>query len=229
MGDSDWRSDYGPEIYIEEILAVAQASGLFESPERPLAVGHSFGGSMVLAATGAYGERFKGAVIVDSYLHPQGQWYLPASAPRPSRVYSSLDAALARFRFSPPQACANLFIADHIARTSLKAVSSTEHRKSGWMWRFDPKLVQGRPHVPVEACLARPRCPLAFIAGARSPLTNSSVESFVRGTAPPGTPWIDIPDSNHHVPIDQPLALVAALLALFECWPVPPPAGPAEL
>jgi pimeloyl-ACP methyl ester carboxylesterase len=227
MGGSDWRESYSAEIFLEEILAVARASGLFDSPESPLAVGHSFGGSMLLAATAAFGERLKGAVIVDSYLHPQGQWYLPPSPVRPLPVYSSIEAALARFRFMPPQPCTNLFIADHIARASLKAVASAQQPESAWTWRFDPRLVKGCPVVPVSTCLAQARTPLAFIAGARSPLTNESVKAFVGGAVPPGTPWIDIPDSNHHVPVDQPLALVAALSTLFECWP--PPACPTVL
>ena len=229
MGGSDWRETYSAEIYLEEILAVARASGLFESAERPLAVGHSFGGSMLLAATAAFGECLKGAVVVDSYLHPEGRWYLTPSPPRPLPVYATIEAALARFRFMPPQPCLNLFIADHIARASLKAVPTEEQGESGWTWRFDPRLVKGCPVVPVSSYLAKPRTPLAFIAGARSPLTNAAVEDFVRSTVPAGTPWIDIPDSNHHVPVDQPLALVAALSALFECWPAPPPACPIVL
>ena len=229
MGGSDWRESYSAEIYLQEILAAAQASGMFESVERPLVVGHSFGGSMLLAATAAFGERLKGAVVVDSYLHPEGRWYLPPSPPRPLPVYSSLEAALARFRFTPSQACVNLFIADHIARASLKAVPREEQREPGWTWRFDPRLVKGCPVVPISACLAKPRSPLAFIAGARSPLTDATVESFVRRSVQQGTPWIDIPDSSHHVPVDQPLALVAALFALFECWPAPLPGYPVVL
>jgi pimeloyl-ACP methyl ester carboxylesterase len=234
MGGSDWRDSYGVEIYVEEILAVAQASGLFESSERPLMVGHSFGGVMLLAAAAAHGERLKGAVVVDSYLHSEGQWHLPPSRHRALAVYASLEAALARFRFAPPQACANLFIADHIARASLKPVPlpdqrEQEPREPGWTWRFDPRLGEGLVRVPVSACLARPRSPLAFIAGERSSVTTAAVETFVRGTAPRGTPWIRIPDSDHHVLVDQPLALVAALLALFECWPAPLPADQTVL
>jgi pimeloyl-ACP methyl ester carboxylesterase len=235
MGGSDWRESYTLEIYLEEILAVAQATGLFESVELPLAVGHSFGGSMLLAATAAHGERLKGAVLVDSYLHPEGQWYLqPSPRHRPPEgtlpeeaqlqeralpVYRALEEALARFRFAPPQACANLFIADHIARASLKPVPLPGQREPGWTWRFDPRLAIGRPRVRVAKCLAGTRSPLAFISGARSPVTNAAVETFVRGAAPCGAPWIEIPDSDHHVLVDQPLALVAALSALFECWP----------
>jgi pimeloyl-ACP methyl ester carboxylesterase len=166
--------------------------------------------------------------VVDSYLKPDGQWYLPDPEPSSDRtmpVYGSLQAALARFRFAPPQPCENLFIADHIARASVKVVPPSDRQEAGWTWRFDPRLAQGRPRVPVSSCLAMPRSPLAFIVGARSPLTNATVRNFVQGTAPPGTPWIAIPDSNHHVLVDQPLALVAALTALFESWPAPLPAA----
>jgi pimeloyl-ACP methyl ester carboxylesterase len=219
MGGSDWRKKYEVETFLEEILAAARTSGLFESPERPLAVAHSFGGLMLLAAAAAFGERLKGAVVVDSYMRPDGQWHLPPSSRRAMPVYPSLEAALARFRFTPAQACANLFIADQIARASLKPVPLQERREPGWTWRFDPRCAGGLPRVPIAACLAKPSCPLAFIAGARSPLTNAAVKDFVRSTAPPGVPWIEIPDSDHHVMVDQPRALIAALLALFECWP----------
>jgi hypothetical protein len=45
--------------------------------------------------------------------------------------------------------------------------------------------------------------------GARSPLSDASVESFVRGGASQGVTWINIPDAEHHVLVDQPLALIA--------------------
>lgn len=229
MGGSDWRVNYSLDAYLEEILAVAQTSGLFDAAEPPLMVGHSFGGLMLLAAVAAFGERLAGAVVVDSYLKPDGEWYLADPKPSSDRampVYDSLEAALARFRFAPPQPCDNPFIADHIARASVKAVPRSNQRDPGWTWRFDPRLAQLRPRVPVSSCLATSRSPLAFIVGARSPLTNATVRKFVQGTAAPGTPWISIPDSNHHVLVDQPLALVAALSALFESWPVPRPADP---
>jgi pimeloyl-ACP methyl ester carboxylesterase len=37
--------------------------------------------------------------------------------------------------------------------------------------------------------------------------------------APKGTPKIEIPDAEHHVMIDQPLAFVAALRGLLAGWP----------
>ncbi len=34
---------------------------------------------------------------------------------------------------------------------------------------------------------------------------------LIRRHTPPDVPWIVIPDAGHHVMVDQPLALVAAL------------------
>jgi pimeloyl-ACP methyl ester carboxylesterase len=37
--------------------------------------------------------------------------------------------------------------------------------------------------------------------------------------APPGSPLVEVPDADHHVMIDQPLAFVAALRGLLAGWP----------
>ena len=42
--------------------------------------------------------------------------------------------------------------------------------------------------------------------------------ALLRRVTPLGTPWIEIPDAGHHVMVDQPLALVAALRTQLEAW-----------
>ena len=49
-----------------------------------------------------------------------GRWRGLSQRTRPNRVYATLEEALTRFRFMPPQVPGNLFIADFIARRSLK-------------------------------------------------------------------------------------------------------------
>ena len=44
----------------------------------------------------------------------------------------------------------------------------------------------------------------------------------------PGSPDIVIPEAEHHVMIDQPLAFVAALRALLAAWPATPFETPAS-
>ena len=36
----------------------------------------------------------------------------------------------------------------------------------------------------------------------------------------PGSPYVEIPEAEHHVMIDQPLAFVAGLSALLAAWPL---------
>src|SRR3712207_1216548 len=44
MGGSDRRERYSFDIFVEEAMTVAEATGLFESGTRPVFIGHSFGG-----------------------------------------------------------------------------------------------------------------------------------------------------------------------------------------
>jgi hypothetical protein len=45
------------------------------------------------------------------------------------------------------------------------------------------------------------------------------VIEYSRSHAAFGTPFVEIPESEHHVLLDQPLALVASLRTLFATWP----------
>ena len=44
------------------------------------------------------------------------------------------------------------------------------------------------------------------------------VVDYTRAHAPPGSPFLAIPEAGHHVMLDQPLALVSALRALLASW-----------
>ena len=76
---------------------------------------------------------------------------------------------------------------------------------------------EGREEQEVE--LAGARCPIAFIWGDRSRLMSEEVVAYTRLHAPEGTPMFAIPEAEHHVLLDQPLALVSALRGLFSAWP----------
>ena len=63
--------------------------------------------------------------------------------------------------------------------------------------------------------------PLAHIWGDRSEIIRRHSPQWPSGKdfIPPEAPRIIIPDSEHHIMIDQPLALVSALRALMAAWP----------
>lgn len=140
MGGSDWRPSYSRELFLREAIEVSEATGLDESGP-PILVGHSFGGRMALTLAAAHGERFLAAVIIDPPVFAPDRPRPAARGDRefkPHRVYPTFEAAMARFRFAPVQPCANLFIADHIARLGLRQILPPEG--DGWTWRFDSFL-----------------------------------------------------------------------------------------
>ncbi|HSB23347.1 MAG TPA: alpha/beta hydrolase, partial [Burkholderiaceae bacterium] len=227
MGGSDWRDAYSAQTMADEAMAVAQASGLLDDASRPpLVVGHSFGGFVSLLCAQQHGARLAGVFILDAPLMSREQrrsrarpGLRQAIAQRPTRLYPSHAAALARFRFAPEQPCDNLYIADHIARTSLKPVASPDGG-TAWTWRFDPRVA---PVGPGNAALAlsEAACPVAIGWGAESALVTPPVARYMGELAGPAAPRVEIPAARHHVMVDQPLALVSALRALLQTWPAP--------
>lgn len=239
MGGSDWRDTYTFETFAAEIFECAKAAGLYEAPVKPVYIGHSFGGSQVFYSAAAYPERMRGAVLLDTGFggpptpEQEEQWRREAEAQggdarfrgpprrrtRPNRVYATLEEALARFRFMPPQVPGNLFVADFIARRSLKRAPMADGPGEGWTWKFDPfmwgKLDRGA--MPAFDPTRAP--PLAQIVGDRSGIMRRREAGEHAAFLPDGIPCAAIPDSEHHIMVDQPLALVAALRTLLSVWP----------
>jgi pimeloyl-ACP methyl ester carboxylesterase len=223
MGRSDWRKAYDLGLYVEEMLATATVAGLFEGPAKPVVLAHSFGSFPTMACAARHGSRLGGIMILDAPIQsPQAQAKRDAERgarkpPRDTIIYDSLEAALLRFRLQPVQTCENPYIADYIARASLREVDRHGGGK-GWTWRFDPYMWSIYQRGEPTRDLAAAGCPVAILWGARSSLFPPDTIAFARATAPPGTLFVEIPDADHHVMIDQPLALVAAARAILAAW-----------
>jgi len=240
MGGSDWRKAYTFETFSTEIHDCAKAAGLYEAAVGPIYIGHSFGGSQVYYSAARHPERMRACVMVDTGFggpptpeqmeawrkeeEKQGRavsggWRGLSQRTRPNRVYGTLAQALARFRFMPPQVPGNLYIADFIARRSLKKAPMADGAGEGWTWRFDPLFWAKLDRSALDNAAAETAAaPLSHIYGDRSAIIQRHAGQVAR-FIPPGTPQIAIPDSEHHVMVDQPLALVAALRALLATWP----------
>ena len=63
------------------------------------------------------------------------------------------------------------------------------------------------------------RVPLALIRGGKSQLFQPEDAAWLLSLIAPGSPYVEIPEAEHHVMIDQPLAFVAGLRALLAAWP----------
>ena len=220
MGQSGWRDAYSMELHAREALAVAEAEALFDAPLPPIIVSHSYGSFAARILAQRHGQRFGGAVLIDGALaadeHDDDFDGVPARGHR-HRVYAKFSDAMARFRFVPGQTCANPWIADYIARNSIGAVTGP-HGEPGWSWRFDPDLQVKTTSLATAELIAPFACRMALMFGDRSLLMTPPRLEFLRSVTPVDTPWIVIPDAGHHVMVDQPLALVAALRSLLAAW-----------
>ncbi|MDB5429872.1 MAG: alpha/beta hydrolase fold protein [Caulobacter sp.] len=215
MGASDWRDHYSGDLFGEEIFAACEASGLNAGPVKPLVVAHSFGGFVTLLAAALHGDRLRAVVTADSPIRPPGmEWKGPPQRGGGNRTYDTAQEALNRFRLAPPQDCANLYIADFIARRSIKPV------EGGFTWKFDPYMWRQFEMEERGPLLENLKCPVALMWGDRSNLFGPDIQAYVKSIAPPNTPMVVIPDADHHVMIDQPLAFVAALRGLLAGWDI---------
>ncbi|MEO0606889.1 MAG: alpha/beta hydrolase, partial [Pseudomonadota bacterium] len=134
-----------------------------------------------------------------------------------NRAYASLEAALARFRLAPPQPCENHYIVDYIARHSLKQIEN-EAGQIGWNWKFDPYMLVNFDFGRVTAdVIGKITCQMAMMRGADSALVDDRIWDFMRSQRP-HMDMISIPDAQHHVMLDQPLAFINALQTQLTAW-----------
>lgn len=215
MGGSDRRDRYDFAVHVRELLVATEALGLFDGPDKPWIVAHSFGAIPALFAVGGeQGARFGGLIVVDSGYRPP-----PEVDPFKNRVpwsnpgYATQAEGAARFKLRPEQQCPNSWMLDFIAARSLAL------RDDGrWHWSFDPDADGMRGLAldnEVRAAVARPHCPIAFVYGEYSALMTPAIVALNRAVAPVGTPFVEIPCAAHHLMLDQPLAFVSALRALL--------------
>lgn len=218
MGDSGWRKNYSMELFAAEQMAVCEAAGMFAVEEKPVIAAHSFGGFVAMLTRALYGARLSGTVIVDSPVNPPDR---QRSGPprrgivKPNRIYADLPAALARFRLMPPQDCANLYLVDWVARHSLRPAQG--EAGEGFTWKFDPAIWQDFSIGDMaERLKAEGR--IAIFRGENSVLMPPEIGEYMFNLLGRAAPVVEIPLARHHVMLDQPLALVAALRALLADW-----------
>ena len=211
MGRSDWRDRYAVAQYGRELRAVARAAGL-DAAGPPVLIAHSFGCAVAAAALADPADWTNGAILIDGSIDMQAGPPPAETARRRPSVFPTLDAGLARYRLIPSQPCANAHIVDGIARSSLMPV------EGGYAWCFDPALFDRLGRIDSRAALRSSRRPLGFLRGDRSTIVQADHLDALRAELP-ALRAVTIVDAGHHIPIDQPLALVAAIDGLLAGWP----------
>lgn len=212
-GDSGRRTSYSLDIWAREVLAVAADAG-FDAP--PVVIGHSIGGTVTLRIAALSGHRIEGAVMIDSLVSSmtsekraarERRAFRAWGALQTMRVYPSREEAIAQFRPIPSQPVLG-YIADHVAATSVREVAG------GWTWKWDPGIFRWeRSVVP----LTRLDCRVALLR-AEHGIVSAEHGDVMYNRLGRVAPVIEIPAARHHIMLDQPIALVAAIRTLLSGW-----------
>jgi pimeloyl-ACP methyl ester carboxylesterase len=174
-------------------------------------IGHSMGGLVTLRLATLSGSQIAGAVAIDSPVRdmaPEDRAARQHRAFGPLRVYPTPEAAVARFRPIPDQPTL-AYISDHVAATSIRPADG------GWTWKFDPRVF-ARDHLTPEL-LTRLDCRVALFRAEHGLVTPQQGEVLYDRLGRVA-PVIEIPVAAHHIMLDQPVALVAALRTLLADW-----------
>ena len=210
MGGSGWRDHYDTNLEIEELFAAARVAGLHEGPVQPVFVAHSFGAKAASLAAEARGGEIAGAILVDTSVAPTE---LTFPTINPPRIWPDLPAILGRFRLAPPEPSDHPYILDDVARAGV-----VETEDGHWRWRFDPYFWDKLSYDSSWRAIGAPLCPLAFIYGETSRIVTPERLAQQIRHAPAGTPFIGVPAAGHHIMLEQPIALVAAIRAIAAGW-----------
>ncbi len=207
-GDSGRRESYSFDAWAREVLAVTADAGLATPP---VVIGHSMGGIVTLRLAATSGSRIEGAVIVDSPLRdpaPEERAAQRQRVFRQLRRYPTREAILARFRPVPDQPVLR-YVADHVAAMSIRQVDG------GWTWKWDPGVFNSRG-TPAEP-LTKLDCRAALFR-AEHGILSAEMSDRIYDRLGRVAPVIEIPVAGHHIMLDQPIALVAALRTLLSDW-----------
>jgi len=205
-GDSDHRASYSMDGWADELVAVISAAGL---ADHPVIAGHSLGGMVAAVVAGRSDSTLSGTIVVDSPVEPDGTG-ARGEADSPSfgmaRVYSTREAAVARFRPVPRQSMLP-YVAAHIADCSVREVAG------GWTWKFDPTFMTMSGEMP--RTLEGLRSRVVLIAGERGILSAAARQAADEAAE---VAVVEIPGAGHAIMLDQPMALLAALRGILAGW-----------
>ena len=203
--ETEWAPDYAPERMVEDIDAFVRTLGL----RRFALLGLSMGGRNAYSYTALHPAEVERLVIVDigPEIVPAGSARIQAGVQAPDIFDDPEDAVRAARAANPRPPDAEL------RHRVLNNLMQTDDGR--WTWRFDKALrAGGRPPRPEPeaawALLPRITCPTLLVRGAESDvLAAETAERMVR--AIPNCRLVEVPESGHSVPLDNPNGFRAAV------------------
>jgi len=171
-------------------------------------VGHSLGAAVALDHASRFAATRSLTLIDLARGSTKGSGRRARLALSLRRTYRSREEAIERFRFLPESSHAPEALRLHIARHSVRREPDGRYG-----YKFDPAwfALPSRPRPDLRDV----HCPTLLIRGGDSTLLSTEAAHEFVDELPDGR-LVEVPDSGHHVLIDQPERLLELLCALVD-------------
>ena len=214
-GRSTWSrdGDYGPPSYLHDVRALIDHLGT-----KVVLVGHSMGGAVAQWCAVTFPEKLAALINVDSPDGPppllrrlRWRWRRRAQGGKRPELKSA-DDIIRKFRLSPP---GTYLTKDQLEQLALKG--SLQLDNGHWAFRFDPETRAWRKHrgKMTRPNLKQVKLPTLILRGAESTLISGRRSQRMQRKVK-GSVYQEIPRAFHHVPLDNPEATAAAIIAFVE-------------
>lgn len=211
MGNSGNRNEYSFDSHVEDIIAIAKHAGFNNNIT---VVGHSMGGVITLRLAQNFPDLIKKIVVIDTPLifrrddnpNEQHKPERPRLHNYKGKQYSQTFAEqLARYRLIPEQPCLNPSLLEHVAKHSIKQT------EQGWCWKFDEGIYFNFKRDGKTFALDKIHCPMDYFYAEHSALVPTSTITELHDLLNGMGTIQCIQDAHHHLMLDQPLSLIAAI------------------
>lgn len=216
-GHSDWAEppSYRLEDFAGDLTPVLDAL----APGRVPLIGHSMGGRVTLWYAARHPERVRGLGILDSRLEPIDAAFAArhrgrVGGTREGRGHPTRDAAIAAFRFVPPEPDVP---ADVVAFLAEQAVR--ERGPNDWTYRFDRGVLSldGDGAGDLSQLLPHVACPTLVGAGATSWVFGEGERERIVAALPSGS--LAVFPGGHHFLLVCPELVGPALRRFLDALP----------
>lgn len=200
-GDSQHANPptYATRQYLDDLHAFIQALGL----HKPVLMGHSMGGHNSVIYATEHAAELSALILVDTDVSypPAAVEFLRKLGEKPAKVFDSLVEALSRFQLLPRET----FISTENLRR-LAAFAFRELPDGKWTAKLDRKTLFREP-IDGRSLLGQISCPTLIVRAQNTPILSLEKINRLVSNLPNGR-WVEVPDTYHHVMLDNPNGLV---------------------
>jgi len=200
-GDSAWAEppEYGYDAFVADLQQIVEKVGGRDT----VLMGHSMGGMISLLYTSQYPEGLSGLIVIDSTLQILSTHHaeMKERGLKGGKAYATPEDYAVDFRLRPEKTMARPEMLRYMALHSPR-----RYEDGLWRHKIDRRIMGGRTAVDGVPHWSRVRVPALLVKAGLSKRLTPAIIAGIQ-TNCPHVELVEVPDSEHHVTLDNPAGL----------------------